>query len=323
MLCGLCCAAALAQLVGGVVFEDQEGKLLSVDDALKLARTEFDRVAAQAKPAIATTDPASLKRLLKPLLVIRPDLTLIGRRLVIRPVRHLLRGALIDRMSDKRQIRLWWFVKPLCQGPGIGHGNYFYDGAWRIDEPHFSEFLFDTLRSEIFMRAKQVCTLDDFIAELESLRLAKPMIGANIMTKIDALLMNGNIDHATMLLETFNSPHETHVNWKADRLAAISRGPDEVYSLFRALEAEGVKSQKLQKIWEPTPFPGELRDREHGRADLPSLHSKLLHGSVARNYLQNSASMKSAAFVMPKQRVWRKHHGSTYVSHCQLTEIGS
>ena len=52
------------------------------------------------------TRPADLKRYLKPLLKQRSDLVLIGRLLLIRPVRHIVRGVFFDRTSDKYQFEI-------------------------------------------------------------------------------------------------------------------------------------------------------------------------------------------------------------------------
>src|SRR5262245_56300877 len=91
---GLCAAAALARLVNGVVFDEAEDKLLGAEEATALARRNLEAL-AQPKPAERMgTRPADIKRYLRPLLKQRDDLVLIGRRLVIRPVRHVLRGAL-------------------------------------------------------------------------------------------------------------------------------------------------------------------------------------------------------------------------------------
>ena len=61
------------------------------------------------------TRPADLKRYLKPLLKQRSDLVLIGRLLIIRPVRHIVRGVFFGRTSDKYLFEIsmlssgsWW-----------------------------------------------------------------------------------------------------------------------------------------------------------------------------------------------------------------------
>src|SRR5262245_57447798 len=108
MLAGMCAAAALAKLVNGVVIEDEEGLLLSVDEAAAFATKQLDAIAKpQDKHKRPGTRPADIKRYLKPLLKLRSDLVLVDRLLVIRPVRHMLRGALFGRTSDKYSFRIW------------------------------------------------------------------------------------------------------------------------------------------------------------------------------------------------------------------------
>src|SRR5882757_5037166 len=110
MLAGLCAAAALAKLVNGVVLDDAEGVLLSVDEAIAFAKKHFDAVKPTARRQHARL--SDMKHYLKPLLRQRSDLALITRHLVIRPVRHLLRGAGFDRTGYGR-FRVWSSVFPL------------------------------------------------------------------------------------------------------------------------------------------------------------------------------------------------------------------
>jgi hypothetical protein len=66
MLSGLCAAAALAKLVNGIVLEEQEGKLLSADEAIALAH---ETLQATLKPEHAQrrgTRPADIKRISSP-----------------------------------------------------------------------------------------------------------------------------------------------------------------------------------------------------------------------------------------------------------------
>jgi hypothetical protein len=98
---GMSVAAALAKLVDGVVFDEAEDRLLSVDDAIAVARQNLQTLLKPEDRKRPGTRPADLKRYLKPLLKQRNDLALVGRLLIIRPVRHLLRGAFFDRTGDK------------------------------------------------------------------------------------------------------------------------------------------------------------------------------------------------------------------------------
>jgi hypothetical protein len=72
MLAGLCVAAALAKLVNGVVLEEGEGRLLSADEAIGLARKHLD-VAVKPQDQRPGTRPADVKRYLKPLLQQRSE----------------------------------------------------------------------------------------------------------------------------------------------------------------------------------------------------------------------------------------------------------
>jgi len=107
MLAGLCAAAALAKLVNGIVLEEMEDKLLTPDEAIALARKQLESVLKPEAIKRRGTRPADIRRYLKPLLEQRPDLVLIGRMLLIRPVRHILRGAFLDRTGDKYSFRIW------------------------------------------------------------------------------------------------------------------------------------------------------------------------------------------------------------------------
>src|SRR5262245_10243774 len=137
MLCALGAAAALAKLVDGVVFDPQDGRLLTVAEAIGVAHENLkERVKAAAR-RMGTT-PADIKRYLKPLLRQRSDLVLIGRRLLIRPVRHLLRGALFDRTSDKYCFRLWRYINPLYgYAHSVGYGGYVHTQHPHVWESHF------------------------------------------------------------------------------------------------------------------------------------------------------------------------------------------
>src|SRR6267154_2073057 len=80
MLAGLCAAASLAKLVNGIVLEEAEGKLLSVDEAIAFARKHLASVKPPDKRRRAHV--ADMKRYLKPLLKERSDLALVRWRLV-------------------------------------------------------------------------------------------------------------------------------------------------------------------------------------------------------------------------------------------------
>ena len=129
MLCALCTAAALAKLVDGIV-RDDDGAHLSADQAIAQARELSSRV-KPAEPRYGTR-PADIKRYLKPLLELRSDLVVVGRHLFIRPVRHLLRGALFDPTSDKYRFEIMGYVHaPLWHPDTYGYDMRLVPGAKR------------------------------------------------------------------------------------------------------------------------------------------------------------------------------------------------
>ena len=115
---GMSAAAALAKLMNGVVFDEAEDKLLSADDAIALARRNLQELMKPEDVKHPGTRPADLKRYLKPLLKQRSDLVLIGRLLLIRPVRHIVRGVFFDRTSDKYLFKLHVIVRLLVEPGG-------------------------------------------------------------------------------------------------------------------------------------------------------------------------------------------------------------
>src|SRR5215470_14539617 len=74
MVCGLCAGAALAKLVDGVFFDTEEGRLLTPDEAISMARETFKNVVKPTPIKEPGTRPTDIKRYLKPLLELRSDL---------------------------------------------------------------------------------------------------------------------------------------------------------------------------------------------------------------------------------------------------------
>src|SRR5215470_1077329 len=177
MVCGLCGGAALAKLVDGVFFDTEEGRLLTPDEAIGMARETLKSV---VKPKLAKergTRPADIKRYLSSLLEHRNDLMLVGRLLLIRPMRHLLRGALFDRAGDKYQFRMRRYIAPLYDQRGdvreVTHDGsmgvgYDEEDITHLDvrEPHFEALLMDFLKRTLDELGR-VTTLDEFAARLE------------------------------------------------------------------------------------------------------------------------------------------------------------
>jgi hypothetical protein len=261
MLCALCTAAALAKLVDGVVL-DEDGRL-SAEQAIEQARQNLE-TAKPPDPRYGTR-PADIKRYLKPLLELRSDLVVVGRMLLIRPVRHLLRGAFFDRTSDKYRFSITGYVQPLY-GPSISLGfDTSFKGAPNVVwQPHFAAQLFDTLASDLFARWGPVTTLDGF---------ANALIAKNGIYResILCLALAGEWDRAAECVE--RSEREVTREREIDEIKKLwerlTADIDGVCAKLHKWEAETVKALKLERIWEPSPFPVELPASERSRLAEP------------------------------------------------------
>ena len=261
MLCALCTAAALAKLVNGVVL-DEEGSL-SVEQAIEQARGNLDSV-KPPDPRYGTR-PADIKRYLKPLLELRSDLVVVGRMLLIRPVRHLLRGAFFDRTSDKYRFSITGYVQPLYGHPdSLGCDTSFERAPNETWQPHFVPQLFDSLATDIFPRWGPVTTLDGFAAAL----IAK---GGTYTTPILCLALAGEWDRAAEHVERSEREvtGETEIAEIKEIWERLTTDIDAVCANLHKREAETVKALKLERIWEPSPFPVELPASERSKSVEP------------------------------------------------------
>jgi hypothetical protein len=251
---GMCAAAALARLVDGVVFDEAENKLLSIDDAVALARRNLEVLAQPEAEKRPGTRPADIKRYLKPLLKERSDLALVGRHLIIRPVRHLLRGALLDRTSDKYEFRIWRYVTPLYDCPGIvGYGDTVHEVIWQVWQPYFLPLLLDALAEDIFPAVGTMTSLADFARSLE---------GNERFTeaRCTALLLAGDREGAAALVAETEQTGTAGFweDWARMQRERLEQDIGAVCAEFRSREAKTARALKLGDIWEPAPFPAEV-----------------------------------------------------------------
>ncbi|HMK79659.1 MAG TPA: hypothetical protein VK438_08415 [Xanthobacteraceae bacterium] len=257
MLAAMCAAAALAKLVNGIVFEDQEGKLFSPDEAAAFAREHLKSYFKPRDTHWRLTRPADIRRYLRPLLRQREDLVLIGRMLVVRPVRHVLRGVFLDRTSDRDTFRVWAYLKPLwgSRPQDLGYLDSVHDRLWHVWQSHFAPLLFDVLQQEIFGRLGKITTLDEVSAALDA-------PGERHGACVILLALAGERERAEAYVREVESrlrPDSDCVKrWVEDQRRVLARDINEVCAELRAEEAKTVKALKLEKIWEPSPFPVEL-----------------------------------------------------------------
>ena len=250
---GQCGAAALAKLVGGIVFDEAEDRLLSVDEATEVARGTVAAVPPPA-PKKPGTRQADLKRYLKPLLELRPDLALHGRLLFIRSVRHLLRGVWFDPSRGSDAIYLDLFIQPLAgEELRFDRVTMLY-----VEDRNFMPLLYHCLRKHVFEQLSKIRTLDAY----DDPRTWKACL------VVSTFLSQGRQAADQMLAEelgTGEPPEAVSRYW-----AAAAQGQDALVRYYREKERKAAINLKIGDGWDEAPFPFEVSPEE--REALTSEH---------------------------------------------------
>jgi hypothetical protein len=279
-IAGMCAAAALAKLVSGVVFDEAEDKLLSVDDAIGVARKNLNELPEPPKQR-RPRGPTVLKRILAPLLAKRSDLVLANHLLLIRPVRHLIRGAIFNWHHGGTVCSAAPYVRPLYQPGHLSMEDAVFSASF--GNPDFAPMLFDRLAVEVFEPLGKLATIEDFIESawgkriwpeelFYSILLSRGLEEAKaVATTIDeadnrflagckARLAAANRKDAVLMYHRRSElkSAEEGIERSKERQAFLARGEAAVFEHYRAWEAEVARGHKIEQAWEPTPFPAQL-----------------------------------------------------------------
>src|SRR5262245_11747654 len=109
----------------------------------------------QRNTAAIMTTVAQVRKVLQPLLQRNPDLELVGRLIVIKPVHHILRGIYIDRSLDPQLFVPTWAVMFLFEPSesfSYNWGGRLYNrahGAWDVTNSATSAVMCVILEQEV------------------------------------------------------------------------------------------------------------------------------------------------------------------------------
>lgn len=253
---GLCIAAALARLTKGIVLEEVSGEWQNAGKAVDYARQHLKAAGVRDGPAAPGTRPADIKRYLKSLLAERDDLVLVGRHLLIRPVRHILRGALFDRTGERTRFRIWPYLNPLYGHPdSVGYEYAIHGSLWDVTAAHFMPLLHDALLHDVFDDLGPVTTLPRLASRLEADR--QKVTGCVI-----ALVLSGRHETAGTFLDAISAQDPSWDPWLIKDRQFLERDIKAVCAEFHEREERTVQTLKIASIWEPSPFPAELQEHE-------------------------------------------------------------
>ena len=221
------------------------------------------------------TTISQVRQAIQPLLQRNPDLALAGREIIIRPVHHILRGICIDRSLDADLFVPTWFVMSMFtpnDSITFGWGDRIYrptPGRWNINDPQASPLMCDEIERLALPRLRRVQTIDDLIKFASRRRFKNFCLDLDESRKIYFDIARGDFQSARKLCALIAGiAKTTNVNWMREDYGKIAKtlGPllaaNDRAGLAQALrdcEAYSAKKLKLERLWEPTPFPLELQ----------------------------------------------------------------
>ncbi|MFG1426295.1 hypothetical protein [Roseixanthobacter glucoisosaccharinicivorans] len=212
-----------------------------------------------------------VKRLVSPLLEKNKDLALIGRVIVIKSVKHVLKGIFFNRTSMANCFEMWLSIMFLC-----GKYDHFTfkienpiypsrSGLWLLSDSGISKTVCDRIEEVALPKLQALGSDLDYI---RSRREKNPSIlqrtGAGYFLY---RIAEGSLDEARDLITT--SPFAARMwlpslkNLGLDEklLAHGNKLPHAdrliLANFLHEREAYSVEKLKLGKIWERTPFPLE------------------------------------------------------------------
>jgi hypothetical protein len=220
------------------------------------------------------TTVAQVKQAAQPLLQRNSDLALVGRLVVIRPVHHILRGIYIDRMSDPLIFRPIWAVVFLFeprQSFSFNWGERVYpcSGLWKLGDPTMPNTMAEAIEQQALPLLRPIQSIDDFAGFTTKERFPYTPLNFYELRKVFVDVARGDLDAARSICEFLitdrgKRKHLPRMQEEYDRITKIlwplvaANDRPGLARLLHEFEAGSAKDMKLDKIWEPTPFPIEL-----------------------------------------------------------------
>jgi hypothetical protein len=217
--------------------------------------------------------------MVQPVVDRNPDLALVKRWLFVKPVHHFARAIFVDRTAYADQFDAQWVVRhlfegrdwlPLTWGEFLANERSSRRGLWRMSDPDVELALQEAIEIQALPALRKMLTFDDFLAYVEQNPFG-PHLYEWPTSRIILDVALGDLDHARAIceqhFERWSSPDSARDDDGRATYARLSElctrlMADDRHGLARLLhewEATTVKNLKIEHIWEPTPFPIELR----------------------------------------------------------------
>lgn len=222
----------------------------------------------------AMTTAAQVKQVVQPLLDQNPDLALVGRLILIKPVRHLLRGVYFARSLDHNAFTPTWLIVPMFRyGAHVifNWGQELYNrsyGPWDIRKPATPKTMCEEIERTALPLVRSVQTIDDFVGFASEERFGAMRLDNDLFAKIVIDIARGDFDTARAICAHFfrEIPFKPWYDGKdyagimpVLRLLLAANDRAGLARVLHQWEADSIEACKLEKFWEPTPFPFELQ----------------------------------------------------------------
>jgi hypothetical protein len=222
---------------------------------------------------------AQMKKLVAPLLARNPDLVLAKRVLYLRPVSHILRYVRLQAVSNKERFEASWGIVNLLprlnaleQYPSMDYGYKIRPpremALWYLTNPLTQEIFSDTMERDVLPRMRAVKDIQDFVDFTKESEFSWAKLKRWYLHDLTINVALGNLDAARATCEALAS---NELRWElhyfpvfsqrilSELWPALQSGDrPRMAEFLRSCEAHSVKALKLEKYWEPTPFPIEL-----------------------------------------------------------------
>jgi hypothetical protein len=221
------------------------------------------------------TTVAQVKQAVKPLLERNPDVALVGRLVVVKPVHHILRGIYIDRSSDPLEFVPTWSVIVMCEprrdfGYRWGGRVYGPPGGWNINDPNLPVLMCEAIEREALLPMRSIGTIDDFVKFTSKERFPDTYLDLYHMRKILVDVARGDLQSAGSICDYMKTDRARRwylpdMQEQYDRVTKelcpliIANDRGGLARLLHEYEEGSVRAMKLEKYWEPTPFPIDLQ----------------------------------------------------------------
>jgi hypothetical protein len=220
------------------------------------------------------TTTAELKRHVAPILQRFPELEFIKRWLVLKPVRHVFRGILLDATLPKDEYRPQWFaIEMFGSVPSLSPMHGFFlgrrgDGPFSILDPHDLDRLAAEIERVALPRLRPIESIDDFIEHANLTEFSFSPVADYPLRYSVLETARGNFKSALGICERLKSGRsswtdpgfENEYRPILEDLCPLLQDDDRagVARLLHGWEARNIATYRLGKMWEPTPFPFEV-----------------------------------------------------------------